>query len=360
MADSTKDQTDFSDPEEGVNRLFGMVVEEVSLVDRAANKRTFLVVKKDTSMATTPTKKDDNASQPAMPGGSTSPAPEKLAPMQAQVKDALLSALTAASEKLVSLAQSVKETEVTDQQASPAVPDSVTAQIGEIASMLAGLSQQFGGGDGAGKAAQPGTAATPAKGAALDGVSENGGQDQQGTQKADEETVAKVLQVFKAHEAGLRGGQEITLKAGEVLLMGKALGIVHKAGRKMAKERLGRFHKAMDLLAGILKELTTENVKKAAGAPSTVVMKAAEAAELFAAVDTMSDALASKDATIGQLRGEVATLKKAVRPGNSSEAPGDTTRPTSGDVSWPMDLNHPISPKSSATDFGKPKAAGAR
>jgi uncharacterized phage infection (PIP) family protein YhgE len=44
---------------DGVHRLVDMVVEEVSLVDRAANLRRFLIVKRDDSMDTEETKKVD-------------------------------------------------------------------------------------------------------------------------------------------------------------------------------------------------------------------------------------------------------------------------------------------------------------
>ncbi len=46
MTDATKNQA----PGDGVHRLVDMVVEEVSLVDRAANKHRFLIVKRDDTM----------------------------------------------------------------------------------------------------------------------------------------------------------------------------------------------------------------------------------------------------------------------------------------------------------------------
>lgn len=54
------------DPTEGVHRLVDMVVEEVSLVDRAANLRRFLIVKRDDSMDDTEdtTKADVPADSP--------------------------------------------------------------------------------------------------------------------------------------------------------------------------------------------------------------------------------------------------------------------------------------------------------
>jgi hypothetical protein len=55
-----------ADPTDGVHRLVDMVVEEVSLVDRAANLRRFLIVKRDDSMDDTEdtTKADVPADSP--------------------------------------------------------------------------------------------------------------------------------------------------------------------------------------------------------------------------------------------------------------------------------------------------------
>jgi hypothetical protein len=56
--------------EGGVHRLLDMLVEEVSLVDRAANKRRFLVVKRESEMA----KKKTEETTPAKPGAAGAPA----------------------------------------------------------------------------------------------------------------------------------------------------------------------------------------------------------------------------------------------------------------------------------------------
>lgn len=61
--------TPMNKADDGVHRLVDMVVEEVSLVDRAANKHRFLIVKRDDAMDddnTTDTTTDD-ASPPAAP-----------------------------------------------------------------------------------------------------------------------------------------------------------------------------------------------------------------------------------------------------------------------------------------------------
>jgi hypothetical protein len=52
VSDGAAEPSSPSAPEDGVHRLLDMLVEEVSLVDRAANKRRFLIVKRDAEMAT--------------------------------------------------------------------------------------------------------------------------------------------------------------------------------------------------------------------------------------------------------------------------------------------------------------------
>lgn len=347
MSAAQKEQTDFGEDGNGVHRLLGMVVGEVSLVDRAANKRKFLVVKRD-GMATT-VQKDQTAAAPAMPGGDNQPAPAKLPAMQAQVKDSLTAALTAACEKLVSLAQSIKEADVTDQQADPAVPSSVTGEIGEIASMLAGISSQYGGT----AAAPEGKAATPTKGGDLAGITENGGADQQGEQKRDAAAVTKAHALFTQVFAKGGPGKPITLKADDALVLYKGLEVVSKAGRKMAKERLDRFRKAMDMLAGILKELASDKVRKAAqptGLAAFVKLPATEAAELAEGLEALTKAVTERDAKIVQLSEQVTQLRKAAPPSNALTPEGN--RPAPRDVQWPVDMNHDPNPKKPHNRFG--------
>lgn len=349
--------------QQGPHRLLGMVVKEVSMVDRAANKRTFLMLKRDAggkmSIA-----KDDNAAQPGIPGSSSSPAPAKLAPMQAQVKDQLLQAVTAAAEKLVALGNQIKEAETTDEAQTPAVPDSVTAEVSELASMLSGLSAQFGGqpaapekgkekpaSDGAPAPAadaappEPGTAAAPAK-ADLGGITENGGPDAQGEQKRDYEAVGKAVAVL----AKLDVAKGATLDGATVGVIKAGLEVVQKAGRKMAKARLERFRKAMDLLAGIMKELTSDTMRKSAQPrPQIVRFTAAEAAEVLGSIDEAQATIAKQAKTIATQSQRIAALEKGAQPANSGP---QEQRPASARVRWPMDMNaeRGVTP---ATDFSR-------
>lgn len=345
------DATTTEDPQDGVNRLLGMVVHEVSVVDRAANQRTFLVTKKDPMK---PVKKDDSAASPAAPAGDNTAAPEKLAPMQAQVKDQLLAALTSAAEKIVAVANSIKEAETTDQEQQPAVPASVTAQIGEVASMLAGIQSQYGGAP-----ADASTAAAPAK-ADLAGITENGGASQQGEQKRAAAEIGKALGLLDGvSKAG--GDAAMVAKVAEASALLKALHVdITKAGRKMAKERMERFRKAIDLLAGILKELQLQKLGKAAkpagtapAATDVVTMKKSDAEQLLASVTELTKAAEEMKTANAALVTDNAALRKRTGAPNSAGA-GEGARATVA-VDWPMDMNRPIKAKGQGTNFASKK-----
>jgi hypothetical protein len=74
---------------EGVHRLVDMVVEEVSLVDRAANKHRFLVVKRDAPMKDDTESKTDDAETPE---AAPPPKPKKKPAKKADTADAIATA----------------------------------------------------------------------------------------------------------------------------------------------------------------------------------------------------------------------------------------------------------------------------
>lgn len=332
--------------ESGVNRLIGMVVKEVSIVDRAANECTFLVLKREGGRMSI--RKDETAAAPATPGAGA-PEAAKLAPMQAQVKDSLVQAITAAAEKLVALGNQVKDVETTEDAATPPVPVSVTGELTELASMLSGLSAQYGGQaaapakaegdkpvDGA-AAPPPGQAAAPAKGD-LGGITENGGPDAQGEQKRDYAAMAKAIDLAKRFPAN--GNASILLKAGDVGAFVGGLAVVAKVGRKMAKERLGRFRKAMDMLAGIMKELSNDTMRKRAAPSGFVRVSATDLADIKKSMDEASSKLVAQAQTI---RKQADALGAHERGAQTSNAGPQGERPDPAvvrkGVTWPRDMN---------------------
>lgn len=315
------------DGADGVHRLRDIVVEEVSLVDRAANQRRFLVVKRSAEMAdentaTADTKPDTpNAiekakKKPAEAAGAGTVDEEKakkkptadqadeatdaekarggakdgseedddegdpknkqrkqdqlvLAPA---VKDALLRVLTDALERLMALANTIKEATEPDEEGDGGeMPGDMTAELEAIAEMLSGMNKR--------KRA-----------------------------KAD----------------------------------------VAKAGARMAKDRLDRFQKALSLLADILKELTGTNdapPAPTAGAAEGGVTKRDAAAPQPAVVPGLTDLVSG----IGELtrvvkrqEEELTRMRQARGVSNAIPVEGGR-RAEPQDVSWPLDMNRPIS-----------------
>jgi hypothetical protein len=314
------------DGADGVHRLRDIVVEEVSLVDRAANQRRFLVVKRSAEMAgentaTADTKPetpdaiakakkkpaeatgdetvdeakakkkpvDDEADEDAATEKARASAkeeeddadddqdkPTKKARKQdlvlaAPVKEALLRVLTDVLERLMALANTIKEAEEPEEGDGGEMPKEVTTELETVADML--------------------------------------------------------------YDANKRK---------------RAKADVAKAGARMAKDRLDRFQKALSLLADILKELTgTIDAPPAptAGAAETGVTKREAAAPQPAAVPGLTDLVTG----IGELtrvvkrqEEELSRMRQARGVSNAIPVEGGR-RAEPQDVSWPLDMNRPIS-----------------
>ena len=188
------------------------------------------------------------------------------------VKEALLRVLTDALERLMALANTIKEAAEPDGEAGGGeMPDDVTTELEAIAEMLSGVNKR--------KRA-----------------------------KAD----------------------------------------VAKAGARMSKDRLDRFQKALSLLADILKELTNTNDASpapTAGAAETGVTKRDAAAPQPTAVPGLTDLVTG----IGELtrvvkrqEEELSRMRQARGVSNAIPVEGGR-RAEPQDVSWPLDMNRPIS-----------------
>ena len=112
-----------------VNRLIDMVVEEVSLVDRAANKHRFLVVKRDEPMAD---KTNKTGSPPA--ASASGPEADGVEKMSKAIGDALGIA-TSALEALTGAIEQLGQVEG-DSDKSPVITD-LAEQLSEVARQLA-------------------------------------------------------------------------------------------------------------------------------------------------------------------------------------------------------------------------------
>jgi hypothetical protein len=118
-------------------------------------------------------------------------------------------------------------------------------------------------------------------------------------------------------------------------------GTVAKAGARMAKDRLERFNKAIELLSSILKELTEtrqEPPAPTAGAAQAGVDKNAPQAT---GVAQMVASLGQLTEIVKRQGDELARLRQA--PSASNALPVDGARRSQPEeVAWPMDMNRPI------------------
>ncbi len=122
--------TDGKDSDAGVHRLVDMVVEEVSLVDRAANKHRFLVVKRDAPMKDKTDPKTDDA---AKPEGDAPEKPKKKPAKKADTADAIATA-TAILERLTSAVEMLGE--ATDDDADQILIE-LAGELSEAAAEIA-------------------------------------------------------------------------------------------------------------------------------------------------------------------------------------------------------------------------------
>lgn len=119
---------------DGVHRLVDMVVEEVSLVDRAANKHRFLVVKRDAPMNTPKQPETDDEEQD---GEDTPPKGKKKKPATRKAEaSAVVTAASAVLERLTEAVEALGE--ASDAEATELCAE-LCEELSEAASALAEL-----------------------------------------------------------------------------------------------------------------------------------------------------------------------------------------------------------------------------
>jgi len=323
MTDQTSSPRAADSQQDDVHRLRDIVVEEVSLVDRAANKRRFLVVKRSDSMsgdmdesdvekakkkpapedepteeqkakkpdpedepdetekARRPTDEDPEEDDEAKPakgcdGSEDEPKPRRKADLVLTpgLKESLLATLTQAMERLMALAKQIKAASEPEDGEDGAMPNDLGSEIDGIVELL-----------------------------------------------------GKVT----------KGGKKKTAKAE-----------VAKGGVRMARDRLDRFQKALSLLSDILKELTGCKEQPAAptagAAEASVQKREAQAGspevpglkDLVAGITELTRVVKRQEEELGRIR-------QARGISNAIPVDGGGRRTEPQEVSWPLDMNRPIS-----------------
>ena len=120
-------------PDEGLHRLEDMLVEEVSTVDRAANKRKFLIVKRGQAMATPGPEvvidKDGNLISTTIK-------------MRAAWKEEIIKTAADALERLASLVETTKS--AIESEDANDFPTEVTDELSTIADAISGITEKLG------------------------------------------------------------------------------------------------------------------------------------------------------------------------------------------------------------------------
>lgn len=206
--------------------------------------------------------------------------------LPAAAKNTVLRALAQALERLMAVANQIKEADEPDDETEVNVPDDLTEELEDIGELLEDVGEQL---------------EEPA--------------EKSRDKKPD---AAKGLDAVKGRSA----------KAD-----------VNKAGRRMAKDRLERFQKALELLAAVLKELTDEKPAPtpSAGAAEKALGKRepADVGGLVASVQELTRVVKQQGAELGR-------LQKTRTTSNAIPIEGGGRRRDVQDVSWPLDMNRPI------------------
>lgn len=122
------------DDEAEAHRLVDMIVQEVSIVDRPANQRRFLIVKRRTPMQGAEVVQKDDGTLTAAKQDDAVPAP---------VKASVLTVVTAAVERLLSVAEALRAAPTTDAQVDQPLPGNLAGTVSDVARELAGVSERY-------------------------------------------------------------------------------------------------------------------------------------------------------------------------------------------------------------------------
>lgn len=318
-----------------VHRLHDMLVEEVSLVDRAANRRKFLLVKRDAMGAGAQITAKPDGTYTAAGGGGSAPAPNTNAPAPApgassttkasvtlteEAKGALMemsqTCIDLCTEAL-DLCKNAKVVEPGEPMDAQACLDLFAECIGEMEDTIAAT---FGVDDEMeGEGVPP-----PAEGAAAPVT-------------ANAPPLSKRLELARA--------QRVLAKA-QLEKLGR--GLVAKYGARMKKERLLRFQNALNALVAIANEVMPPAPvdKTRPAAPVAAPPKGAATAPTDVAKGApVADV--SKHPTVVELQKQLkaateklAALEKSVQPSNAAAVDaGSAGKPAGDDFTWPLDMN---------------------
>jgi hypothetical protein len=374
--------------EDEVNRLHDMLVHEVSLVDRAANGTTFLLLKRDGKMGTTGAEVVENEKGELNTVEETVE-PTPVAPvvkveeyaLAKDLKEKLQSCTTEALKRLTDVAVAVKA--LPDGPEGGGLPGDLALELVTVLELLIGIEncdstvkgvfidnttkssalrmlsesmERLSNVVSAVKSASEGdsTEIPMALATEMTAIAHLvGGVIERHAFAPEASKTEKALEVFH----GTRVETDSRLNA--IAKAAQALKPVEKAGAKMSASRLGKLKTAISQLMELLKDVDPSIVeellggvaeaKEAASAKAAVkkneevvVEKAtsdAKLAELTAEVEALTKKLAKKDADLSRLSKSVAMPNSLV----VEHAPSVQSSGPVAQVGWPSDMNRPVS-----------------
>ena len=272
--------------EDATHRLEDMTTQEVSLVDRAANLRTFLTLKSED--------KDNMTTKQALV-------------LPTEAKDTLIEGVADALEKLTGVTQAIKESTVED---SAEVPQELPRMIMEASNLLSKVAQKF---------------------LTDEGTSE-GDSD-----SADSDASTEKLRGFLEKARRMTGSRENKLK--ELASMLREFG---------AEFGIDLTEQAAEVEGETADSETEKNDKATLDVVSGLVSAVSALSEKVDAIGKASDEKTNK--TINELSDQVKTLKASIEaPGesNSHGAEGDTP-PPKDKFTWPTDFAAHVAQKRAA------------
>jgi hypothetical protein len=295
----------------GVHRLSNMQVEEVSLVDRAANKRRFLVKKRaDEGDMSLVSNGRGGLTRVSKAAGGKKPFPGAAKPFGEMDDD--------------------------EKKKAKKALDEAIAQAGEMIKAM-GESSQDGDDEESEKARKTAEIAARKAAGTSDGDDDGDEDEMKRSKKALADFLAKASSFFANDE------EKRKKAASASSAVTSALPEVTKRGAKMSRARLEMFTKAIGDLQSLLSELMDSPAKDKDHAPQPGdpqmrqpnAVKSAEVQELVKSFD----ALASK---VTGLERENAELRKSIPGGNSTpidKGAGAGASAGDGAVEWPLDMN---------------------
>lgn len=313
-----------------VFRLTDMSVEEVSVVDRAANRRKFLVVKREGDMAigAKVTTNSDGTLTAALPPANTPSATESAPAAPTETEAAAKGISPEAKQAFSTVVEGALEGLAKAKQllASGGSTEGVLDAVVKVADDLADSVFAFLG---------------------IEGDGSNAGL----TAPADEPDapagMGKRLEVRRAKRVVAKDAGEKTANA-----------IVAKYGAKMSKERLDRFQTALqvfqELLADVMPKVDTD---KAKGEMSAGIAEqkpgekpATQPTTAKKGIDPAAQKLLNQAAaTIKKQAEQLGALRNTTQASNSAEV--EVTKSRGQDVSWPLDMNDPVNEETSGKEF---------